>query len=453
MRHARRRIVRRATRLAAVGGVILGGLMVTQAVATEPPQATNLPLSSAQAAGTTGTGLVSELGSDRTAGSWIADDGKPVVAVTDEEAAAEVKKAGARPKVVDYSMDTLKSATETLRSAPRVAGTAWSVDYTKNEVVVQADTTVSKADWAKLSAVAEEIGGSVRMERTRGTFTTRINAAQPILSTGGRCSAGFNVTNGTADFILTAGHCGPNGSVWFADSGGAQEIGKTISSSFPINDFSLVQYDGGSAGEGADVVAIGDGRGVRITGAADPTVGQKVFRSGSTTGLRNGEVTGLNATVNYPEGTVSGLIETTVCAESGDSGGPLFSEGIALGITSGGNGDCTAGGTTFFQPVTKALSALNVRLIGQAGQAAAPAPSATATQSAIAPGDAQPGSVAPVTGGSAGEALLERLSDPKNVGPGLLIVGGSLIALVATRWFRVEQDRRDYRRSYSATWS
>ena len=453
MRHARRRIVRRATRLAAVGGVILGGLMVTQAVATEPPQATNLPLSSARAAGSTGTGLVSELGTDRTAGSWIADDGEPVVAVTDEEAAAEVKKAGARPKVVDYSMDTLKSATETLSSAPRVAGTAWSVDYTKNEVVVQADSTVSKADWARLSAVAEEIGGSVRMERTQGTFTTRINAAQPILSTGGRCSAGFNVTNGTADFILTAGHCGPNGSVWFADSGGAQEIGKTISSSFPINDYSLIQYDGGSAGDGADVVAIGDGRGVRITGAADPTVGQKVFRSGSTTGLRNGEVTGLNATVNYPEGTVSGLIETTVCAESGDSGGPLFSEGIALGITSGGNGDCTAGGTTFFEPVTKALSALNVRLIGQAGQAAAPAPSATATQSAIAPGDAQPGSVAPVTGGSAGEALLERLSDPKNVGPGLLIVGGSLIALVATRWFRVEQDRRDYRRSYSATWS
>ncbi|MGW1718738.1 S1 family peptidase [Streptomyces sp. NPDC002156] len=453
MRHARRRIVRRATRLAAVGGVILGGLMVTQAVATEPPQATNLPLSSAREAGTTGTGLVSELGTDRTAGSWIADDGEPVVAVTDEEAAAEVKKAGARPKVVDYSMDTLKSATETLRSAPRVAGTAWSVDYTKNEVVVQADSTVSKADWAKLSAVAEEIGGSVRMERTQGTFTTRINAAQPILSTGGRCSAGFNVTNGTADFILTAGHCGPNGSVWFADSGGAQEIGKTISGSFPINDYSLIQYDGGSAGDGADVVAIGDGRGVRITGAADPTVGQKVFRSGSTTGLRNGEVTGLNATVNYPEGTVSGLIETTVCAESGDSGGPLFSEGIALGITSGGNGDCTAGGTTFFQPVTKALSALNVRLIGQAGQAAAPAPSATATQSAVAPGDAQPGSVAPVAGGSVGEALLERLSDPKNVGPGLLIVGGSLIALVATRWFRVEQDRRDYRRSYSATWS
>ncbi|MEH0416492.1 S1 family peptidase [Streptomyces sp. B21-083] len=452
MRHARRRIVRRATRLAAVGGVILGGLMVTQAVASEPPEI-NLPFSSAQTAGTTGSELVTELGTDRTAGSWIAADGKPVVAVTDAEAATEVEKAGARAKVVDHSLNDLKSATRTLRSAPRVAGTAWAVDYTKNEVVVQADSTVSAADWAKLASVAKSIGGSVRMERSEGTFTTRINAAQPILSTGGRCSAGFNVTNGSADFILTAGHCGPNGSVWFADTGGSTEIGKTISGSFPINDYSLVQYNGGSAGDGADVVAIGNGRGVRITGAADPTVGQKVFRSGSTTGLRDGKVTGLNATVNYPEGTVSGLIETTVCAEAGDSGGPLFSEGIALGITSGGNGDCKTGGTTFFQPVTKALAALNVRLIGQAGQAAAPAPSGAATQSAVAPGEAQPGSVAPVTGGSAGEALLDKLADPKNVGPGLLVVGGSLIALVATRWFRVEQDRRDYRRSYSATWS
>ncbi|WP_410088607.1 S1 family peptidase, partial [Streptomyces sp. t39] len=73
-------------------------------------------------------------------------------------------------------------------------------------------------------------------------------------------------------------------------------------------------------------------------------VGAQVFRSGSTTGLRTGRVTAVDATVNYPEGTVTGLIETTVCAEPGDSGGPLFSEGLALGVTSGGDGDCTGGG-------------------------------------------------------------------------------------------------------------
>lgn len=89
---------------------------------------------------------------------------------------------------------------------------------------------------------------------------------------------------------------------------------------------------------------------MRITAVADPVVGQRAFRSGSTTGVRSGRVTALNATVNYPEGTVTGLIETTLCAEPGDSGGPLFADGLALGLTSGGNGDCTIGGTTYFQP-------------------------------------------------------------------------------------------------------
>jgi hypothetical protein len=41
---------------------------------------------------------------------------------------------------------------------------------------------------------------------------------------------------------------------------------------------------------------------------------------------------------------------------AGDGGGPLFSGTAALGITSGGSGNCTSGGTTFFQPVTEALS-------------------------------------------------------------------------------------------------
>ncbi|OXY90925.1 S1 family peptidase [Streptomyces diastatochromogenes] len=460
MRHARRRVVRRVTRLAAVGGLLLGGAMVAQAaMASETPPASARPFSSAGTAGDTGAALVAKLGTARTAGSWIGGDGRPVVAVTDARAAQTVRQAGAEAKVVSHSMNELKSATTTLRSAPRVAGTAWSLDYRTNRVVVQADRTVSAADWSRMTQVAARIGGFVQMERTKGTFTTRLNGAQPILSTGGRCSAGFNVTNGGSDFILTAGHCGPAGSIWFADNQGNQQLGKTVSSNFPGNDFSLVQYNSGKAGDGADVVAVGGGKGVRITGAADPAVGQRVFRSGSTSGLHDGQVTGLNATVNYPEGTVTGLIETNVCAEPGDSGGPLFSEGVALGVTSGGNGDCTTGGTTFFQPITKAMAALNVRLIVSAQNAGAaqgtspsPAPSGAATQGAVAPSAASPGSTAPVTGAAQGETLLAQLTDTRNVGPGLLVIAGSLIALVATRYIRAEQDRKAYQRYYSATW-
>ncbi|EST35905.1 protease [Streptomyces roseochromogenus subsp. oscitans DS 12.976] len=445
------------TRLAAVGGLLLGGAMVTQAaMASETPPAART-LAASEGTGGTGAALVARLGTARTAGDWIGADGRPVVAVTDEAAAREVRSAGAEAKVVSHSMNELKSATAALRSAPRVAGTAWAVDYRTNRVVVSADSTVSAGDWSRMSQVAARIGGFVRMEHAKGTFTTRLNGAQPILSTGGRCSAGFNVTNGQSDFILTAGHCGPAGSTWFAGNQGNQQLGRTVSSTFPGNDFSLVQYASGKAGDGADVVAIGGGNGVRITGTADASVGQRVFRSGSTSGLHDGQVTALNATVNYPEGTVTGLIQTNVCAEPGDSGGPLFSDGIALGVTSGGSGDCRAGGTTFFQPVTRALAALNVKLIvsaqtaGGATRGASPAPSASTAQGAVAPNAASPGSSAPVTGVS-GQTLLARLTDARNVGPGLLVIAGSLIALVATRYIRAEQDRKAYQRYYSATW-
>ncbi|MFC9132645.1 S1 family peptidase [Streptomyces sp. NPDC057099] len=444
MRHARRRVVRRVTQLAAVGGLLLGGTMVTTAVASEPPDpSVGVPYSAKPGTGM-GTDLVSRLGTSRTAGSWVDASGRPVVAVTDEKAAAEVKRAGAKAKMVSHSMSALKSATSTLRSAPRVAGTSWALDYQNNQVVVRGDRTVSSSDWSRLTDVADGIGGFVRMERTEGTFTTRINGAEPILSTAGRCSAGFNVTDGTTDYILTAGHCGPDGSVWFSDDRGRDQVGTSLKGSFPGDDYSLVKYDNGKAGKGAEVVAVGEGEGVRITGVADAEVGEKIFRSGSTSGLREGEVTALNATVNYPEGTVTGLIETNVCAEPGDSGGPMFADGIALGVTSGGSGDCKAGGTTFFQPVTKALTELGVKLIvaKQAG-GAGPAPSAS--------GAASPGSSAPVTGEDVA-GLLTRLTDPRNVGPGLLVIAGSLLALVATRWIRTEQDRKAYRQYYGATW-
>jgi hypothetical protein len=412
-------------------------------------------MSTTRSAADTGSRLVSRLGEARTAGSWIGDHGEPVVAVTDEGAAEEVKAAGAHPKMVRHSMDELDSALEELRSAPRVAGTSWSVDRSSNEIVVRADRTVSAKDWKRLTELARRIGGSVRMERTEGRYTTRLNGGQPIFAAGGRCSAGFNVTDGQREFILTAGHCGPRGSVWFSNTAGTRKVGRTVTSNFPDADFSLVQYADRPDDDAANVVDIGDGRGVRITSVADPAVGQKVFRSGSTTGLADGKVTALGTTVNYPEGTVTGLIETTVCAEPGDSGSPMFSEGVGLGVTSGGNGDCESGGTTFFQPITKALRALNVRLAGTEGVAAAsgePTPAASAPEGTVDPEAVQPGVVQPMGRSDRVRALLDQLANPRNTGPGLLVIAGSLAALVASRHIRTEQERNAYRRQYARNW-
>ncbi|MFH9854765.1 S1 family peptidase [Streptomyces althioticus] len=456
MRHARRRVVRRVTRLAAVGGLLLGGTMVTHAVASEPGTPGAVPFSTASPADASspGAGVVQRLGTSRTAGSWVGEDGRTVVAVTDEEAAAEVRAAGAEPRMVRHSMDDFDSATRTLSSAPRVPGTAWMKDYRSNQVVVRGDSTVSEDDWSSLTEVADGIGDFVRMERIGGTFTTRLAGGLPVLSTAGRCSAGFNVTDGRREFILTAGHCGPQGSVWFSDDGGRKKVGTTVGGSFPGDDYSLIAYEGGKAGENAGVVAVGGGKGVRITGVADPTVGQRIFRSGSTSGLRDGEVTALDVTVNYPEGTVGGLIESDVCAEPGDSGGPMFSEGIALGVTSGGSGDCRSGGVTYFQPLTKALADLDLKLIVADGaDGGGPSPEPSQAQGVAAPDAATPGSSTSVRGILPDPStLVSRLADPRNVGPGLLVMGGSLVALVASRWIRAEQDRKAYRRQYSALW-
>jgi streptogrisin C len=56
-----------------------------------------------------------------------------------------------------------------------------------------------------------------------------------------------------------------------------------------------------------------------------------------------------------------------VCAEGGDSGGPWLSGDQAQGVTSGGSGDCTVGGETFFQPVNEILATNDLTLVTSAG--------------------------------------------------------------------------------------
>ncbi|GAA3197840.1 MULTISPECIES: S1 family peptidase [Streptomyces] len=263
---------------------------------------------------------------------------------------ASAQNSAAAPK---YSAAQLSAASSAIRSAD-VAGTAWAIDPATNEVVVTADSTVSRADLAKVERAAGSNAGAVRVERTSGTLRKLISGGDAIYAPSWRCSLGFNVRSGTTYYFLTAGHCTDGNPPWYTNSSGTTSIGPTAGSSFPGNDYGIVKYTGSVSHEGT--VGSQD-----ITSAGTPSVGQTVTRRGSTTGTHSGKVTALNATVNYGGGDiVSGLIQTTVCAEPGDSGGPLYSGTTALGLTSGGSGDCTSGGTTFFQPVTEALSAYGV---------------------------------------------------------------------------------------------
>ncbi|MEW2081893.1 S1 family peptidase [Streptomyces sp. NPDC005283] len=273
----------------------------------------------------------------------------------------------AAPAAVADSADGARATTAQLAQASDavlqadVPGTAWYTDRTTGRLVVTADNTVSAAEIAKIKKAAGARAGALEIERTTGRFNKLIAGGQAIYTGGGRCSLGFNVRSGSTYYALTAGHCTNIGSTWYTNSANTTLLGSTAGSSFPTNDYGIIRHSSASAADGRVYLYNGSYR--DITAAGNASVGQSVQRSGSTSGLHSGTVTALNATVNYGGGDiVYGLIQTNVCAEPGDSGGPLFSGSTALGLTSGGSGDCSSGGTTFFQPVTEALSAYGVSI-------------------------------------------------------------------------------------------
>lgn len=236
------------------------------------------------------------------------------------------------------------------RLDPGIAGTAWSVDPSANKVIVEADSTVTGAAFGRLQAAVARAGGQAHLVRLNGRLTEFIGAGDAIYGGQYRCSLGFNVRKGSTDYFLTAGHCGKVANEWFSDANHNTKLGNTTNASFPGNDYALVTYTNTSITKSGG-----------FSSAANAYIGERVTRDGSTTGVHSGTVTGLNATVHYVgSGTVKGMIKTDVCAEPGDSGGPLYDGSIALGLTSGGSGNCRTGGTTYFQPVTEALAKYGV---------------------------------------------------------------------------------------------
>jgi streptogrisin D len=318
----------------------------------------------------------------RTAGSYLDKaTGKLVVNVTDSSTAQSVRAAGAVARTVTRSAAQLKNVTDALDRSAKIPGTAWAVDPETNQVVVSVDKSVTGARLAKVQSVAEQFGAAARIENVAGTFSTRASgytAGGTAIYTGDwRCSVGFNVRNSAGQhFFLTAGHCTNLGTNWYGGvqggTGASQQafLGTRAGTSFPGNDYGIVHY-ACNPGQGCDYPDVGsvflydcNGQSCRnqdISSAGDAFVGQSVQRSGSTTGVHGGTVTAVNSTVNYDDGTtVTGLIKTNVCAEGGDSGGSLFAGTVALGTLSGGSGNCSVGGTMWFQPVTEPLSVYGV---------------------------------------------------------------------------------------------
>ncbi|MBK0865672.1 MAG: S1 family peptidase [Saccharopolyspora sp.] len=279
--------------------------------------------------------------------------GKLVVGVTDANLLDEVRAAGAEAKLVRFGADRLGAVADGLnRNAPPQGVTGWYVDSASNSVVLTTaiGSAAKAAEFVRSTGVDQQ---AVRVVESR-------EAPRPLADVIGgnayyngstRCSVGFPVQGG----FVSAGHCGKQGEAT------TQPSGTFVGSSYPDNDYSFVQTGPGETPQ--PLVNDYAGGSVGVAGSAEAAEGASVCRSGSTSGWHCGTVQAKNQSVRYPQGVVSGLTRTDVCAEPGDSGGSFLAGDQAQGVTSGGSGNCSLGGTTYFQPVNEILGAYGLTLL------------------------------------------------------------------------------------------
>ncbi|MDQ8703609.1 S1 family peptidase [Streptomyces sp. LHD-70] len=314
-------------------------------------------------AGATSSRLRSALGGD-FAGAWVsgADSARLTVATTDPADVRAITAQGARAEVVRHALGDLDAAKARLDKAARASVTrdapVWYVDVRSNSVVVQA---VRAEAAEKLLAAAEVKPSMARIDSTtqrpRALYDLRGGDAY-YMNGSGRCSVGFPVTRGGQQGFATAGHCGRPGTTTSGYNQVAQ--GTFQASTFPGRDMAWVAAN--SQWTATPYVKGQGGANVRVTGSTQQPVGASICRSGSTTGWHCGTIQQHNTSVTYPEGTISGVTRTSVCAEPGDSGGSYISGSQAQGVTSGGSGNCRSGGTTFHQPINPLLQAYGLTL-------------------------------------------------------------------------------------------
>ncbi|MFF2951599.1 carbohydrate-binding protein [Kitasatospora sp. NPDC057965] len=300
------------------------------------------------------------------AGSWVegADAATLAVATTRAADTATIRAAGARPVLVARPLAALEGALAALdRAAERgaaartdaLAAAVRYVDVRGNTVVVQA-TDPAAAERLVAAAGVDRAGVRVEAvaEAPRPLYDLRGGDAYYI-DNSSRCSIGFPITQGSTQGFVSAGHCGRAGSSTTGSNRVSQ--GTFQASIFPGNDMSWVATNSGWTATPYVNSASG-----AVSGSVLQQVGASVCRSGSTTGWHCGTIQQHGTSVTYQEGTVSGVTRTNVCAEPGDSGGSFISGTQAQGVTSGGTGNCSQGGTTYFQPVNPILQGYGLTL-------------------------------------------------------------------------------------------
>ncbi|MGY6653560.1 S1 family peptidase [Amycolatopsis sp. TRM77291] len=174
-----------------------------------------------------------------------------------------------------------------------------------------------------------------------------------------RCTAGFAAVSGKTGYLIASSACGRPGDT--IRSAG-RVVGVVVGTQTPPTGVIVIRVTNTTDWRLVGSIPPVDSR-VTITGSVEAPVGSSVCRYGATTGWHCGIIQAKNVSITFPEGTLTGLTRTSVCAEPGDHGGPFVSGTQAQGVLVGGSGNCSSGGTTYFYPVNRVLSAYGLTIL------------------------------------------------------------------------------------------
>lgn len=315
------------------------------------------------------------------AGAWIAADGRPTVGVTSADAAKIVAADGYQTKLAPISADgldqTVDQLTKWISALPQNIGSqigGIGIDVLNNQIVLNvANSPVGQmlnlpTLIARIKVVLSPNSGGNVVKRPMGgdtyiSTTRALGGAHEVITI---CSFGFNSVDAKGNALsISAGHCDPNigrpnkdAPVYVPDV--RNIIASPLAGNFakaslgnPANglDYSLIKLSDRAVRAGMDQPRVrgANGTTLTLTGTADPVIGAPVCKSGQSSAFSCGVVTAdrVETQLMTEDGTSKTIrgFATSACTLSGDSGGPIVTGSLALGITSGSNSssapDCT----------------------------------------------------------------------------------------------------------------
>ncbi|MFF6995923.1 S1 family peptidase [Streptomyces sp. NPDC008313] len=318
----------------------------------------------------------------RFGGAWIDQEhgGRLTVAVTRPAAStlAKTQAPDTATVVVRHSLQQLnrmsdrlakritaanKGAAHGLQSATVVQSNRLRLDLPRGKVLTGSQRAVVR--WAKRT-FGDALTVSTYAHASKPFYCGGQYSCDPPLRSGLaiygsniRCSSAFMAYDSYGYYMMTAGHCAEDSTYWEVPtySYGYQSVGGVADYSFGYyGDSAIVRIDDPGFWQPRGWVYTS----TRITGWDHDYVGQYVCKQGSTTGYTCGQITETDATVSYPNRTLSGMTWSTACDGPGDSGSGVYSGSTAHGILSGGpNSGCGM----IHEPISRALSDRGVTLL------------------------------------------------------------------------------------------